>query len=130
MPDVRLAKLLGVRYQAVRGAREARGIPPVGLRRVRSDEEWARETRLGKVRDGDLATALGVSLHTVLLARQRLGIPSYQSQRMDPWAGDSRLGKMRDAALARLVGVHKSTIAHHRNRLGIPACSEPGAAHG
>lgn len=84
MTDKALAEILGVNPSAVHQARAKRGIPahvprpgtgarppsaPAGI-------DWNAETRLGQVRDSELARELGVSPGAVHQARQARGIPS------------------------------------------------------
>lgn len=81
IPDLELARLVGVTPDVVRDVREQRKIPPVF---VQADEAHARieadlariETHalLGRVPDADLAKILGVTQHLVAVTRRRKGI--------------------------------------------------------
>ncbi len=114
MPDVELARLLGVTATAVGIARNKRGIP--GIRKKKKNISWSADL-FGKSTDSELAHRLGVSKGTVSIARKRLGLKKLSPDFID-WDCQP-LGSVPDAELADSLGVHSTTVNAARNRRGI-----------
>lgn len=117
VPDVELAKRLGVTSSAVGKARKRRGLD----RLMPAYIDWEAQP-LGKVPDIELARRLGVSNAAVNSARRARAIPNAlgEPKRVD-WDAVPLLGKVTDEAIARQLGTAVSSVGEARRKRGIPA---------
>jgi hypothetical protein len=120
VPDIEIARQLGVPNGVVWRERQCRGIPAF---RPQPELDWDAQP-LGKVPDVELAQRLGVSNHVVGRARQQRGIaktPRYwaRDQKLD-WDAQP-LGEETDVLVARTLGVSKFVVLRERQKRGIAA---------
>jgi hypothetical protein len=84
---------------------------------------WTRRSiaMLGTMPDIDLASKLNLSIKTVLLKRQSLGIPSSRPPKSIKWtpALIATLGKMPDGEVAKINGMNILSVQKKRVSLGI-----------
>jgi len=107
--DAELARELGVSLQAVRDARERRGIKKVDVW-----IDWDKQP-LGEVEDEVLATRLGVTVSSVGRARRRRDI-CHTGLRGTDW-GSVDWG-MWDSDIAEMTGKSVKTVGEARIRVG------------
>jgi superfamily II DNA or RNA helicase len=121
VPDLQLARELGVSDTLVYSERKKRNIPSCNRWRI-VDVDWKKQ-RLGKRTDMEVAKELGCSRGTVKNARQRLGIPPLAPARGKPknidW-GRVELGRIPDKEAAKKLGISAARVCIERNKLGIP----------
>lgn len=84
---------------------------------------WTPEaiTLLGKISDAQLARNLGIASPSVVIKRQKLGIPPFRPQKLK-WTREmlACLGKMSDHELSERFKIGKTSVQRKRCALGNP----------
>lgn len=129
MPDVVLARRIGLHLDTVKEERRRRKIP--AFRPRLPSIQWTRqmENRLGTDFDSVIAEGLGLPTHCVRRKRQDLGITAYGESfvRSSPhafrWTKQqiALLGKESDRKVAKRLGLVVPTVWRKRVQLGIRA---------
>lgn len=127
IPDLQIAKALGVNVSTVQRVRVRMGIrvaPHRSRARRQSRIQWDDQP-LGLVPDGRLARMIGCSAPAVRTARVKRNIASASIAYRDKFAsaawGSARLGEESDLAIATRLGVSAAAVRGRRLRLGITA---------
>jgi transcriptional regulator with XRE-family HTH domain len=127
VPDVEIARRLGIAASTVAAEPQRRDIPS-----VLAPFEWTDEALalLGMDTDDRVAAVLGVSRSSVSNKRRELDIPSASGRetargqpRADPFwmpERDALLGTESDAAIGRRLGISTGRVRRRRLHLGIP----------
>ncbi len=110
--DAELGRRLGVTREAVRQARQRRGVSVY----VAPEPVWHRE--LGQRSDTDIARDHGLAVPRVYQTRYRLGIERFPSTRID-WSRVA-LGDKPDHEVAADLGCLVADVSRARRRHGIP----------
>jgi hypothetical protein len=126
--DAAVAAQLGIGAGSVIYKRRQLGIPaanPPPYEKARGYPWGPGDVALlGKVSDGELARALGLSTTSVTCKRQRLGIAPFRKPpaRIE-WTPQKieRLGQVPDTQVARELRISLGSVRAKRHELGIPA---------
>jgi hypothetical protein len=127
IPDVQLARELGISLDAVQSERRRRGIEPSRPRRP--DIHWTDRMiqLLGTDIDSRVAMRLRLPEHSVRQKRQRMNIPSFgggpeqRHARAFVWMKQkiALLGTDSDRTIAERLGTTRGVVARKRTQLGI-----------
>ncbi len=121
VPDIEIARTLGIKKHKVTWARERSGIQSPGADKI---EKWATidwPAQFNGRSDMEIATTLQVCPSLVCQERNRLGLrPAPSASKKNINWDNQPLGKMKDTELAEILGVTYPAVQYARTKRGIP----------
>lgn len=120
IPDIEIARMLGIHTNCVGWVRRRRGIPSLT---AKAKENVLELADAGKTRR-EIVAESGRSISAVRVVLRGKVLPKRSRARVWTAEEDAILGTMPDRAAAQKIGVATVTAAVRRKKLGIPAHGE------